>query len=663
MLKKTENEFDYELVIEPVDDDANGLSSWTFPINKSLNLIKEPIENTASIGWQFDEKQYIFEFSSNSKDAEMALICLTRCIYENDHQKASENVDQEQLLVYVRELNVDVDVEVDLPSLPLSANDLKDLTERCEKIATFQVFDDEKEFYIPIQSDIKAKLLAGSGKSFDRALSVESDDGTLLWAQRLTESMHHHFASAQKTFVWMYVPDDATDIVTLSLQFESSEDALSFNNTFSECLWETKQHSNIDKLAEDDRAWIRDGDTDTFADMAWDRDDGLSDDDRADFQSDDDASEDDDNDNNVSDNSKWQPDADGASNSLLSVGRAHNRAFVVRGSRVGVFKQTNDDDLEYMATFSPLKNAEGKALKPHRSMLHSADTSLLLSDPTAPKSLFRLDLERGDVVEEWQTSSNVREMLPETKHAPETDSKVLLGLNSKEFFAMDARQRGDKCVSSRHFQYTRNPGISCGATTGKGQIVLATDNGDIRLFSEKRSRLSATDLTQRKPRSSTTLPGFGDPVTAVDVSDDGLWVLATCKRYLLAIPTKLDDSNGFEKRMGGRKPAPRRLQLKIEDVRKLGGVVNFTPARFNVGAAGERSIVTSTGAWVITWNFRKVKQNVLDVYQMKRYDDIVVQDQFARNTDKKVVVALPNDVLLATKSKVATNSPDKRKKK
>ena len=67
----------------------------------------------------------------------------------------------------------------------------------------------------------------------------------------------------------------------------------------------------------------------------------MSDDDRADFQSDDDASEDDDNDNNISDNSKWQPDADGASNSLLSVGRAHNRAFVVRGSRVGVFKQTN----------------------------------------------------------------------------------------------------------------------------------------------------------------------------------------------------------------------------------------------------------------------------------------------------------------------------------
>lgn len=62
--------------------------------------------------------------------------------------------------------------------------------------------------------------------------------------------------------------------------------------------------------------------------------------------------------------------------------------------------------------------------------------------------------------------------------------------------------------------------------------------------------------------------------------------------------------------------------------------------------------MTSTGRWVVTWNFRKVKQNVLDVYQLKEYNDDVVQDQFARNSDKKVIVALPDDVLLAAKTKM-----------
>jgi hypothetical protein len=37
--------------------------------------------------------------------------------------------------------------------------------------------------------------------------------------------------------------------------------------------------------------------------------------------------------------------------------------------------------------------------------------------------------------------------------------------------------------------------------------------------------------------------------------------------------------------------------------------VNFTPARFNVGdGITEDWIVTSTGPYIITWNFRKIRQ-------------------------------------------------------
>lgn len=80
--------------------------------------------------------------------------------------------------------------------------------------------------------------------------------------------------------------------------------------------------------------------------------------------------------------------------------------------------------------------------------------------------------------------------------------------------------------------------------------------------------------------------------------------------------------------MGKHKPVPRRLQLKREDLVRMGGQVTFTPARFNTSdpenphAPPERSIVTSSGPYVITWNFRKVKQNVLDEYQIKQYDQV-----------------------------------------
>ena len=112
--------------------------------------------------------------------------------------------------------------------------------------------------------------------------------------------------------------------------------------------------------------------------------------------------------------------------------------------------------------------------------------------------------------------------------------------------------------------------------------------------------------------------------------------------------------------MGANKPAPRRLQLRAEDVRRLGGSVHFTPARFNIGEGGERSIVTSSGRFLVMWNWRKVVQNVLDVYQIHEARDTVVQDQFARASAQKVVVALPNDVILARKKKLQ-GTPTKRR--
>lgn len=80
--------------------------------------------------------------------------------------------------------------------------------------------------------------------------------------------------------------------------------------------------------------------------------------------------------------------------------------------------------------------------------------------------------------------------------------------------------------------------------------------------------------------------------------------------------------------MGKEKPAPRRLQLTREDMRKLQGKVlfifnfieckiNFTPARFNLGSKGETTIVTSSGPYIITWDFNAVKEMKLYKYQVQ----------------------------------------------
>ena len=79
------------------------------------------------------------------------------------------------------------------------------------------------------------------------------------------------------------------------------------------------------------------------------------------------------------------------------------------------------------------------------------------------------------------------------------------------------------------------------------------------------------------------------------------------------------------------KPVPRRLQLRPEHVSFLGGTIKFTPARFNITSSNdeeEASIVTSTGPYVITWNFRRVKQGKLYDYTIKQYHETIVADNF-----------------------------------
>jgi hypothetical protein len=60
--------------------------------------------------------------------------------------------------------------------------------------------------------------------------------------------------------------------------------------------------------------------------------------------------------------------------------------------------------------------------------------------------------------------------------------------------------------------------------------------------------------------------------------------------------------------------------------------------RFNVGEGQEENaIVTSTGQYVVAWDFEKVKKGQMDKYEIKKYEDHVVQDNFRFGDDKQIV--------------------------
>ena len=182
---------------------------------------------------------------------------------------------------------------------------------------------------------------------------------------------------------------------------------------------------------------------------------------------------------------------------------------------------------------------------------------------------------------------------------------------------------------------------------------MASKKGDIRLFNKL------------DKRAKTLLPGFGDPILGIDVTEDGKYILATCKTYLLFICTEIQGSDdlvtGFVKSMpADNKPLPKRLALKPEHVAYMGqGMISFTEAHFSTGHSEGRAIIASTGPYVITWPVKSIIQGKLYDYQIKKYSDTIVADNFKYGQDANIIVTLPDQVTMIDKR--ALQSPKNRK--
>lgn len=106
------------------------------------------------------------------------------------------------------------------------------------------------------------------------------------------------------------------------------------------------------------------------------------------------------------------------------------------------------------------------------------------------------------------------------------------------------------------------------AGAGNGCVATGSKDGQVRL-SHPGKEVSAGGFQ----RAKTSIPGLGSPITAIDVTYDGHWVLATSDKYLMIIrATFFDDSrkeiNAFETAAANSIPKARLLRLRHEDNEK-----------------------------------------------------------------------------------------------
>ncbi|KAF9009012.1 VID27 cytoplasmic protein-domain-containing protein [Cyathus striatus] len=473
------------------------------------------------------------------------------------------------------------------------------------------------------QGIVTARVLQQKDIGYTYWLTASAGRDVFL-AHRIASEMNQKWSHKINSLTWNHLADDGSQSSWL-LRFANNKDFGSILQIFTQCLWQTLHQTEWGKAKPEEQRYVLSSAEDVeMKDVSDDEDDEeevISELDPDEEASDDSEQEDED---------EALPPAlsKGDRNSQLTVGYKGDRSYVVRGNNIGVFNHAADNGVKYYATISKIATPKGKDSNQNMSvMLHDQDTKMVMMDSGAPNCLYSMDIERGKIVEEWKVHDdiNVDHIAPDNKFAPTTREQTLM-------------------VESQYKQYVSKNKFSGVATTAAGKLAVASEKGDIRLF----------DSIGKNAK--TALPPLGDPILGIDVTADGRYIVATTKTYLLLIDTLIGEGRyagqlGFDRSFPATsKPIPRRLQLRAEHVAYMGHGISFTPARFNQGEGQEENaIVTSTGQFVIAWDFAKVKKGHLDKYEIKKYEDHVVQDNFKFGDDKEIIVALDNNVLAINK--------------
>lgn len=533
--------------------------------------------------------------------------------------------------------------EITSTKAPPSVPHPKEIQVLTKEKAELHLFDFETGAFLLQDSSVVATV--SEVGTWQYWLQIASKDRDWL-GQPVVADISPVFNFEYLSFIFCHYTDDGSAYSWL-LRFKDQDTEERFQTGLMQALWEQLNETKWHKSTDDDKQYV----LDAFQDLTMEDKANEDEEEEEEVEEiEDDSQRSEHYDTDESEDDVFGQDDDGNFNSQLAVGYKHDRSFVVRGPKIGVFKHTPNNNLEFSTNISKVETPGGKLFSPKKVMLHAEDANLILQNESDPHSLYRMDLEYGKVVDEWKVHDDiaVKTFVPDKKFAQMTGEQTFLGISDNALYRIDPRLSGNKIVDSDLKQYTSKNAFSAAATTEKGYIAVASDKGDIRMF----DKLGI--------RAKTAIPALGEPIIGLDVSADGRWVLATCRTYLLLIDAlqkegKNEGKLGFERGFAkDSKPQPRRLCLTPSHIAQFQyetkAPLAFTPARFNTGVDDkETSIVSATGPFIITWNMKRVLAGRKDPYTIKRYDEEVKADDFKFGTDKNVIVALANQVDMVAK--------------
>ncbi|CAI4051309.1 hypothetical protein SUVZ_14G1190 [Saccharomyces uvarum] len=704
--------FDYELAVYRVEDDNEAgtgdesenfeddsisvLSTqskkkeeeWSFEITDKIMFHKTWDEqgNIALVwenlvGDEQDEKvQFVVATDVSMSDVEQFIQTVYRCQYEVRYKKSSftasaddlKQIEHRSASLFVQdedgtdsssddfqdandlyfEKKEDYDLLARTPSPLTKVPEGENL---CLIMSGLYVYDPIQETFVLQDPAVKVAII-DTGK-YEFWLAIEGKDIRL--GTQVAPNINPTFELATDAFLFNYTLHNIT--LSYMLKFKNLDKCIQFRSVWVECLWMSLNKDTWKDLPDRERDYILDS---SSVPLEKQFDDilhlGESPREKSDEESSESESESEDEVGGrehskriVSSEAFEEPKrATSKGNSSLTIAFRNNRSYVTRDNKIGVFKTDDDDDsLEFVSAIKNVSDLGGKSIDPHNPMLYMEDRNLILTDGQNENRLYKMDIERGKVVEEWTTGDkNVVQYGPAKKFDQMTPEQTIVGVSQKGVFTIDPRISGkNKIVADQSKDYVGKYNFSSIGTTEGGYIAIGSEKGDIKLY----DRLGI--------RAKTAIPSLSQAVKYITISADGKWLLATCESSLLLMDLEIKEGKnagniGFLKSF----PASENVKTYVLKIRPEHSAsiltytkkpISFTKASFNTGIGQrEQSIVTSTGPYAISWSLKAILEQDGSrnyPYRIRRYNGDVVADNFEFGSDKKVIVALKDDVSLS----------------
>ncbi|KAF6262618.1 VID27 cytoplasmic protein-domain-containing protein [Scenedesmus sp. NREL 46B-D3] len=303
---------------------------------------------------------------------------------------------------------------------------------------------------------------------------------------------------------------------------------------------------------------------------------------------------------------------------------ANNNSFLQRGGTFDVMSNRTGGIVSSGKTVS-FKLPNKTSLVSRQAILTGAEASMIMlsDDETCPGAaatkIYIGNLEREQVVRMFDFQKDGVEVSQAqisalTKDGQLSDSPYLLGLGRNRLAKWDLRAKEGvvQWTDGKDYASHTNTNFSYMATSGEGHVVVGSADGQVRLY-----------ISNTLKQAKNVFSGLGKPITAIDVTFDGRWILATTDNYLLVIMADYKDKEGHGQNAFVSKGAQGRLSVRLlrlkpadEMLEGLAGFA-FKSAKFTWVTESndyERWIAASRGEYTVMWNFRRVKNSTADTF-------------------------------------------------